>query len=273
MRSKLIYILLLLTLPVLFISCESEQAKPEQVIIEPTVENVKDGASVIIGTTLDMTADAIDGYENRVSAELNGALNKTTDGTVDFVNGWWVWENTIEFGEFRGVYERKCQFLRVEDGPVVMSPSQADYMKAEVTAVGKFGYPDWDPNYGTSFDNSIELEMSGMNSNVRVIRGEAHIEKVSDLVYNGEDAHLYYAVDVELEELQWTKTLIGESITLKGQMTITMDDWLAEINCESSPAYPYADVVVYHNGEKVNEFAYDLRNFRVNNLVNGQPKF
>jgi hypothetical protein len=267
---------LVIALPLLFISCESDGNKADTVTIDPTVDNVKDGVSVVIGTTLDMTADAIEAYDERAEAESNGTLNKSTAGIV-YEDGWWKWENTVAYGEFLGDFSRKSQFRVSENGPVVQWPSQADYMTAEVTASGKYGYPE-DGNhpgygYGTTFDHHITSTVTGMKSMVRTVSGTAHVRKFSELIYNGEDAELLYEVDVNLERLQWTRTKIGESINIEGTMSITMDEWHAMINCDANPGNPYADVEIYEGGKLVKEFKYDMNNFRHRGLINGMSKF
>jgi hypothetical protein len=271
MRSKFIYILLVLALPVLFISCETEGSKSETITIEPTVENVQDGAQIVMGTTLDLTADAIAGYDERAEAEENGTLNKPT-ANVTYEDGWWIWENVVSFGDFEGTFTRKCQFKTSANGQVVMWPSQSDYMTAEVTAFGTFGFPDGEP-YGTTFDHKINVTVNELRTNVRVVTGSAHISKVNNCLYNDEDATLEYTVDVNLDRLTWVKTRRGEKVTINGDMTIDMNPWHADITCDATTAHPYAHVVVKNADEIVKEFDYDLNNFRHQGLINGNPKF
>lgn len=282
MRSRLFYIILMLVFPLLFISCEDDSANNDVVTIEPNIETVSEEAQIVIGTTLDLTADAIAGYDERAEAEASGSLDKTAGGTLTYENGWWVWENIVSFGEFDGHYLRKCQFRSTENGPAVERPSRADFMISEVSAEGTYGYPDNDPKYGVTFNNWVNLQVKGMNSSVRIIEGAAHIEKNSTVVYNGEDAYLHYAVDVNLDKLTWIKTRVRETVILEGKMTVTMDLWHAVVNCDVDASNPYADVVVYYDmnedgvwddSEVENEFKYDTRNFRDKNLIDGLNKF
>lgn len=259
---KRMIILFPLIIGLLLFSCslqEPDQTQTTELTFENIAEQDEAAAQAevknVVAMTMSFSFEAVNTHEQLLSSR-----NTLAKGAGDWVYSWdgkaHIWEKVVEDGAFYGEFFKKIYYSDA-NGNIVEAPDQSYYMFSTNRAKGTYGFQGESPNnkYGVTFHHVLNSVWSDMQSDNQLMSAEGLYQKTNRLIYNGRDALLKYIVNLNIEELTFSRAENSGEISVKGHMVIKMLPWTVHVDCDGSSK---ALVTIYRNRGVYNTFEQDL---------------
>ncbi len=242
---------------VLFLSSCTKPVEPEI----PTGQKIEFGAqaieyqtNIILTETFQTASEFL--TDHSILTSENSVLNKTDGGRKYYFDGnYHVWEGTLESQSFPNAYDGeftvKLQY-QDENGNPQKSPNGASQLYVYGLVWGQFGFASPAPDYG---DKTI-YQLTGLWTNLfstPVLNASGKYERKWVGIYNHEDVTFDNVFKIRVKNLKFYK--MGQTYSLVGNITITMDNYKAIVKCNGSNK---AKVIVYEDGKVINTHYYSI---------------
>ncbi|GEM_PF-5792536 len=255
-RKSLFSILVLFTLSLFIYSCTKpvEPEMPSEQKIEFSTQAIEHQTNIILTETFQTASEFL--TDHSILTSENVVLNKTNGGKkYHFDGSYHVWEGTLESQSFPNAYDGeftvKLQY-QDENGNPQKSPNGAVQLYTYGLIWGQFGFASPAPNYG---DKTV-YQLTGLWTDLfstPVFNANGKYERKWVGIYNHEDVTFDNVFKIRVKNLKFYK--MGQTYSLVGRITITMDNYRAIVKCNGSNR---AKVIVYENGEVMNTFYYNI---------------
>ncbi len=243
---------------------------------EITMKAVSENAPPLTTATLKLSVNSLTSYEqlkqsNPSASSSAAGTQDATDETYRFENGFHIWEGNIVIPEMEDIWQmnyiRKIQFRVNPEGPILVSPDNADFMYSFFNLKGKYGFGRTAPESGVIFDHFIEGNWHGLLEKRPTFNGTGEYKRIWKGYYNDVLTELETRIDFQINDLTFRRDT-DYGYLLEGEIVATLPPFSFRVIFDGTPT---AVIYVYQYGLKVGQQTFEVPNLYGWDIKNGLP--